>query len=94
MQQSAPDRQPPDQRPHRHEGFAKSSAAMGAMHWVKLAGILAPLVIGELVKDPDKKWRYIRLASVATAIVSQEMWGNRIKRERDDCREERDSAVR
>jgi hypothetical protein len=25
-----------------------------------MAGILAPLVIGELVKGPDKKWRYIR----------------------------------
>jgi hypothetical protein len=87
--QSTPDRQSKDQRLHRHEGFAKSSAAMGAMHWVKLAGILAPLVIGELVKDPEKKWRYIHLVSVRTAIVSQEMWGNQIKRERDDCREER-----
>ncbi len=40
---------------------------MGA-HWLKTAGILAPLVIHEFVKDPDKKWRYIRLASVATAL--------------------------
>jgi len=55
-----------------------------------MAGILAPLVIGELVKGPDKKWRYIRLASVATAVVSQEMWGSRIKRERDECRAERE----
>jgi hypothetical protein len=63
--------------------------ATGAIHWVKLAGILAPLVIGELVKDADKKWRYIRLASVATAIVPQEIRGNRVKRKRDDCQEGR-----
>jgi predicted phage terminase large subunit-like protein len=41
-----------------------------AAHWIKTAGILAPLVIGEFVKDADKRWRYIRLASVATALVS------------------------
>jgi hypothetical protein len=61
---------------------------MGAAgHWIKTAGILAPLVIGEFVKDPDKRWRYIRMASVATALVSEAMWTNRIRKERQECEE-------
>jgi hypothetical protein len=31
-----------------------------------MAGILSPLIIGELVKDADKRWRWFRIASVAT----------------------------
>ena len=69
-----------------HRAFSRSHVQMGA-HWLKTAGILAPLVIHEFVKDPDKKWRYIRLASVATALVSEGMWQHRLQRERDDCRE-------
>jgi hypothetical protein len=61
---------------------------MGAAgHWIKTAGILAPLVIGEFVKDPEKRWRYVRLASVATALVSEAMWTNRIRKEREQCEE-------
>jgi hypothetical protein len=61
---------------------------MGAAgHWIKTAGILAPLVIGEFVKDPEKRWRYVRLASVATALVSEAMWTNRIRKERERCEE-------
>jgi hypothetical protein len=60
-----------------------------AGHWLKTAGILAPLVIGEFVKDADKRWRYFRMASVATALVSEGLYTSRIKRERDECRESR-----
>jgi hypothetical protein len=56
---------------------------------VKTAGILAPLVIGELVQDPEQKWRYIRLASVATALVSEAMWTHKISKEREEARERR-----
>jgi hypothetical protein len=51
-------------------------------HWVRTAGILAPLIIGELVKDPDKKWRFIRITSVAMALVSEGLHAHRIQRER------------
>jgi hypothetical protein len=40
-------------------------------HWVRTAGILAPLVIGEFVKESDKKWRFIRITSIAAAILSE-----------------------
>lgn len=70
------------------QAFHKPHTSMGAAgHWIKTAGILAPLVIGEFVKDPDKRWRYVRLASVATALVSEAMWTNRIRKEREQCEE-------
>ena len=65
--------------PHTHIG------AGSAGHWLKMAGVLSPLLIGELVKDPDKRWRYIRLAAVATALVSEGMYAHRIQQERQRC---------
>jgi hypothetical protein len=62
---------------------------MGAGHWLRTAGILAPLVIGEIVKDPDKRWRLIRLCAVVIAGISEVTWANRIRQERDHYREER-----
>jgi hypothetical protein len=49
---------------------------------VRTAGILSPLVIGELVKDPEKKWRFIRVSSVAVALISEGLHVHRLNRER------------
>jgi hypothetical protein len=51
-------------------------------HWVRTAGILSPLVIGELVKDPERKWRFIRVSSVAVALISEGLHVHRLNRER------------
>jgi hypothetical protein len=51
-------------------------------HWVRTAGILSPLLIGELVKDPERKWRFIRVSSVAAALISEGLHAHRIQRER------------
>jgi hypothetical protein len=51
-------------------------------HWVRTAGLLAPLVIGELVKDPEKKWRFIRIASVSAALISEGLYTHRVQQER------------
>ena len=85
MQQTHQERQHYE---HPRQEFHRSHVAMGAAgHWLKTAGILAPLVIGEFVKDAEKRWRYIRIASVATALVSEGFYTARIKREREECRE-------
>jgi len=63
---------------HTHVG------AGSAGHWIKMAGILSPLIIGELVKDVDKRWRWIRIASVSTALLSEGMYAHRVQRERED----------
>lgn len=49
-----------------------------------MAGILSPLIIGELVKDADKRWRWIRIASVSTALLSEGMYAHRVQREREE----------
>jgi hypothetical protein len=49
--------------PHyERQPFHHSQTSMGgAGHWLKTAGILAPLVIGEFVKDADKRsWQTIQ----------------------------------
>ena len=72
----------------QRQSYHKPHTALGATgHWVKEAGILAPLVIGEFVKDEGKKWRYIRMASVATALLSEGMWTAKIHKEREAARE-------
>jgi hypothetical protein len=66
--------------PYRQE-FHNSSCAMGVVtHIVKMAGILSPLLILELVKDPAKASRWIRIASVATAGVTETLWATRARR--------------
>jgi hypothetical protein len=72
-------------RPHAYHKPHTSLGATG--HWIKTAGILAPLVIGEFVKDPDQRWRYIRIASVATALISEGLWTNKIHKERQHAQE-------
>jgi hypothetical protein len=70
------------------QAFHKPHTSIGAAgHWIKTAGILAPFVIGELVQDADKRWRYIRMAAVATALLSEGMYTHHIRKEREEARE-------
>jgi hypothetical protein len=82
--------------PPLRQPYHKPHTSLGATgHWVKTAGILAPLVIGEFVKDPDQRWRFIRMAAVATALVSEGLYTHRIRKEREEARErERDCYER
>jgi hypothetical protein len=61
-----------------------------AGHWFNLVGLIAPLVIGELIKDPDARWRAIRISAIITAALSGTFWRNQVKhrREADRDREE------
>jgi hypothetical protein len=70
------------------QAFQRAHASIGAGsagHWIKMAGILSPLVIGELVKDADKRWRWIRISAVATALISGGIYASRVGRQRDQC---------
>jgi hypothetical protein len=64
-----------------------SVGAGSAGHWIKMAGILSPLIIGELVHDADKRWRWIRISAVATALVSEAFYANRVRRQREQQKE-------
>jgi hypothetical protein len=66
----------------------KRAAVEGEIgHWIRTAGILAPLVIGELVKDADRKWRFIKVASVSAAILSEGLYSHKAYRQRERDRE-------
>ena len=78
---------------HYHQGFHKPHTSLGATgHWIKTAGILAPLVIGEFVKDNEQRWRYIRMASMGTALLSEGLYASRMHREREEARQHCDEA--
>ena len=74
---------------HRQQ-FHKPHAALGATgHWIHLASVMAPLVIGEVVKDAEKRWRAIRLVSVGTALLTEAAWTYRLsqKHKEQEARE-------
>ena len=72
---------------HGKQGFHRAHTSLGATgHWIREAGILAPLVISEFVKDNDKRWRYIRMASVAIALLSEGLYTHRVHQQREEAR--------
>ena len=76
------------QKEHQRRTQGRAQAVEGEIgHWVRTAGILAPLIIGELVKDPDRKWRFIRITSVAAAILSEGLHSHKAYRERERDRQ-------
>lgn len=71
-------------RPER-QAYRNPHTSIGATsHWIRTAGMLAPLIIGELVEDPSKRWRLIRIASITTALVSEAMYTHKIRQEREE----------
>ena len=87
----------PHYQPHApyHTGckrqvFHHPRTSLGAAgHWIHLAAVAAPLVIGEVIKDPDKRWRALRLASVGAALISEGLWTHRLSKERKHDEEDR-----
>jgi len=78
--QAALNHRPPKQHahpPHRH----------GITH---LLTALTPLVIGELIHDNAKRWKWIRIGSLATAVVGElELcWQDRVRQREWKQREE------
>jgi ABC-type iron transport system FetAB permease component len=56
-----------------------------------LGMVAAPLVIGEVVMDTEKKWRAMRMIPVLGAIASEALWTMKIVHDRK--REEEDHAA-
>lgn len=78
---SAQDAAPTDDidRALKKQGFQRPHTSMGGVlgiagHWVALAGAMSPIVIGELITDPAKRWRATRLAAVGTAVAYEALY--------------------
>jgi len=74
---------------HYRQAFAHPRTSLGAAgHWIHFASVAAPLIIPELVKDPEKRWRALRLASLGAAIASEAVWTHKLAQDRkrdEDC---------
>jgi hypothetical protein len=69
--------------PFNRQQFYHPRTSLGAAgHWIHLAAVAAPLIIGEVIKDPDKRWRALRLASVGAALASEAVWTHRLSKDR------------
>ena len=82
------------------QAFRHSRTSVGAVHhphnslgaaghWIHLLTVAAPLVIAEAIKDPDKKWRALRLASVGGAVLSEAAWTLKIAHDKKKNEEAR-----
>jgi hypothetical protein len=53
--------------------------------------VAAPLLIGEMIQDPNKKWRAMRMVPILGAIASELLWTMKISHDRK--REEESHAA-
>lgn len=72
----------PDAHSNRQPFHHPRTSLGAAGHWIHLAAIAAPLVIGEVIKDPDARWRALRFASVGAAVASEAVWTHRLSKDR------------
>jgi hypothetical protein len=76
---------PADDIPQRpRQVFNSPHTSLGAVgHWVYLAGVMAPLLIGEFIPDPAKRWRAARIASIVTALTYEGLYTVREAKRRE-----------
>jgi hypothetical protein len=74
----------------RH-AFHNSHTSLGAAgHFLHLATVGAPLLIGELTTNSDKRWRYTKLATFGIALASEAVWTIKAAHDRRKEKELRD----
>lgn len=85
--------------PHHRQAFHHPQTTLGAAgHLLHMGMVAAPLLIGEVIVDSEKKWRAMRMVPVIGAIASEALWTMKIARDRkkeeqdhealEACREE------
>ena len=75
--------------PHVRQAFHRPHTSLGAVgHLLHVSMVAAPLLIGEVIPDSDKRWRAMRMVPVLGAIASEALWTMKIahdrKREAED----------
>ncbi|MGC2162203.1 MAG: hypothetical protein WA634_09865 [Silvibacterium sp.] len=77
---------------HHRQAFQHAQTSLGAAgHLLHIGMVAAPLVIGEVIIDADKKWRAMRMVPVLGAIASELLWTLKISTDRK--RHEEDHAA-
>src|ERR1700735_4049503 len=70
---------------HGKQGFHNAHVSL-AGHWIREVGILAPVVISEFMEDLKQQRRWIRMASVGTALLSQGLYTYNVHQRREEAR--------
>lgn len=69
--------------PKQRQAFRHSHTSLGAAgHLLHMGMVAAPLIIGEVIQDSDKRWRAMRLVPVIGAIASEGIWTYRLAQDR------------
>ena len=74
------------------QSFHHARTSLGAAgHLLHMSMVAAPLVIGEMIHDPDKRWRAMRIVPIVGALASEALWQMKIAHDRN--REKEDHAA-
>jgi hypothetical protein len=69
--------------PFHRQAFHRPHTTLGAAgHFLHMGMVAAPLVIGEVIHDPDKRWRAMRMVPVVGALASELLWTMKIAHDR------------
>ncbi len=77
---------PPSEVVQERQMFGNAQAAIGGgahtrpmrhgsgQHYIHMLTMAAPLIIGEIIHDSQKRWRWIRICSLVGAIASEAVY--------------------
>lgn len=84
-----PSRSPYPATGYQRQPFHNPRTSYGgaAGHFIHLGMVTAPLVIGEVFKDPEQRWRALRFVPIAGAIAGEIAWTLHVKNERQKAEE-------
>jgi hypothetical protein len=78
--------------PQFRQAFHRPHTSLGAAgHLLHLGMVAAPLIIGEVIQDSDKRWRAMRVVPILGAVASELLWTLKIANEKK--REEESRAA-
>ena len=70
--------------------FHRPNTSLGAPgHLLHVAMVAAPLVITNMIEDPQKKWRALAMVPVIGGLASELLWTVKIAQERHNDKEAR-----
>ena len=77
-------------RPYHRHSFHHARTSLGAAgHFLHISMVAAPLVIGEVIHDSEKRWRAMRMVPVLGALASELLWTLKIAHDREKDEEAR-----
>lgn len=72
--------------------FQRPNTSFGAPgHLLHVAMVAAPIIITNMIEDPQKKWKALAMVPVIGGLASELMWTLKIEQERHKDKEAREA---